>query len=93
MFAVRDDKAVEVPVFTGVRVMTGEKGRESAWIEVRGELSPNEMVVTSGQTQLSRGRKVRIRKPDLEPDPKKNPDAKAEDNKQKAESAKPEASK
>lgn len=92
VFAVRDDKAIEVPVSTGVRVMGGEKGRESAWIEVRGELLPNDMVVTSGQTQLSRGRAVRIRKPDSETEMKKS-DVKAEDRKQKTEMAKPEASK
>lgn len=92
IFAVRDDKAVEVPVTTGVRIMAGEKGRESAWIEVRGDLKPNDLVVTSGQTQLSRGRAVRIRKPDSEAETKKS-DGKAENNQQKSENAKPGVSK
>jgi hypothetical protein len=72
--------------------MGGDKGRESAWIEVRGDLLPNDVVVTSGQTQLSLGRAVRIRKPDSETEAKKS-DAKAEDKNQKTEMAKPEASK
>ncbi len=81
VFAVRDDKSVEIPVSTGVRILAGEKGRETAWIEVRGDLKPTDLVVTSGQTQLSRGRSVRIRIPDNDPDS------------QKSEKAKPEASK
>ncbi len=62
VFVVRQGKAVEVPVETGVRMMVGPKGGESAWVEVTGELKAGESVVTSGQTQLHRDREVRIRK-------------------------------
>ncbi|MSR80255.1 MAG: efflux RND transporter periplasmic adaptor subunit [Gemmataceae bacterium] len=63
VFVVREGKAVEVPVETGVRMVVGAKGQESAWVEVMGDLKVGEMVVTSGQSQLHRGREVRIRKP------------------------------
>ena len=63
VFVVREGKAVEVPVETGVRMVVGAKGQESAWVEVMGDLTVGEMVVTSGQSQLHRDREVRIRKP------------------------------
>lgn len=53
VFIVRDGKAY------GVEVKTGETGED--WIEVKGDLDAESVVVTSGQTKLADGTPVRIR--------------------------------
>jgi|GEM_PF-218107 len=79
VFAVRDGKAIDVPVTAGVRLVVKENGKEAAWVEVKGDLKLGEEVVTSGQSRLSDHRAVRLRSPD-EKEPglqeKKSPDDK-----------------
>lgn len=57
VFVADGGKAREVPVTPGVRVEVGADG----WVEVTGDLKPGAAVVTSGQSQLSEGKPVRVR--------------------------------
>jgi multidrug efflux pump subunit AcrA (membrane-fusion protein) len=57
VFVVEGDHAREVHVTTGVHIDVGTE----RWIEVTGVLKPGAMVVTSGQSQLSEGKRVRVR--------------------------------
>lgn len=61
VFVVRDEKAWDIPVTTGVRTIIKSGGREIPWVEVRGNLKIGEQVVTSGQSRLSDGRLIKIR--------------------------------
>ncbi|MBX7168642.1 MAG: efflux RND transporter periplasmic adaptor subunit [Pirellulales bacterium] len=53
LFVVRDQKAVEVPVSTGPL--------HEGWLEVAGEVHADDVVVTSGQSQLADGAAVVVR--------------------------------
>jgi multidrug efflux pump subunit AcrA (membrane-fusion protein) len=62
VFVVRDGRAREVPVRTGAAV----PGPGRTWVEVEGDLSAGDAVVTSGQSQLADGTAVRVREADKE---------------------------
>lgn len=64
VFVVRDGLSIDVPVTSGVRLVVKERGKEAAWVEVRGNLKLGEEVVTSGQSRLSDRREVRLRLPE-----------------------------
>lgn len=53
VFRVRDGRAEEVQVKVGVR--------GDGWVEVLGDLEPNDIVATSGQSQLSQGAPIELR--------------------------------
>lgn len=61
VFVVRDGKAIDVSVVPGSRLVLSENGKETAWVEVKGNLKPGEPVVTSGHSRLSDGRTVKFR--------------------------------
>ena len=62
VFAVRDGKAVEVPVtMTGLRIEGGSESDPRYRVEVVGALRPGEPVVTSGQSKLTDGVAVVVR--------------------------------
>src|SRR5205085_2523376 len=63
VFVVRDGKSTDVKVsLSGVRISLSDKnGRTQFWAEVRGDLKPGDMVVTSGQSQLAEGSRVVLR--------------------------------
>jgi len=50
-----------VPVEPGVRIEVPGKRRVEHWVEVLGDLPAESAVVTSGQTQLADGTRVRLR--------------------------------
>lgn len=56
VFCVREQQAIEVVVKTGVR--------GDGWIEALGEIRSGDVVVTSGQSQLSNGSAVEFRESD-----------------------------
>lgn len=62
-FVIRDGKAVETFVQLGDRVTVQEGDQRRTWIEVSGQIAPGDVIVTSGQTQLSQSREVRIHDP------------------------------
>jgi len=53
VFAIRDGKAVDVPIGTGVE--------GAGWVEVTGELEAGAQVVVSGQSQLADGTAILVR--------------------------------
>ena len=55
VFVVRESIAHAVPVEPGMRVEVGEDDRVQNWLEVTGDLTPNDQVVTSGHSQLAEG--------------------------------------
>ena len=67
VFVVRDGAAREVKVTPGVRLELQDGERTLHWLEVTAEpgakvkLTAGDQVVTSGQTQLSDGKAVRVR--------------------------------
>jgi multidrug efflux pump subunit AcrA (membrane-fusion protein) len=61
VFAIRDNKAVAVPVDTDLMMEVKENDRVRNWVEVKGDLKPGEQVVTSGQTKLVNGSPVKVR--------------------------------
>jgi multidrug efflux pump subunit AcrA (membrane-fusion protein) len=61
VFVVRDGRAHEVPVRTGVALDTAGAGGPRVWVEVEGDLRCGDAVVTSGQSQLAEGTPVRVR--------------------------------
>lgn len=61
VFVVDGGSAREVHVTPGVRLEIGAGGRTAGWVEVTGDLKPGAAVVTSGQSQLSEGKPVRVR--------------------------------
>jgi multidrug efflux pump subunit AcrA (membrane-fusion protein) len=61
VFVVDGGRAHEVHVTTGIRLEMGTGGRPAGWVEVTGELKAGAAVVTSGQSQLSEGKPVRVR--------------------------------
>jgi RND family efflux transporter MFP subunit len=63
LFVVREDKAHEVQVRTGITLPVTQSGQGRFWVEVEGDLPPGSMVVTSGQSRLAEGTPVRVRKP------------------------------
>ena len=63
VFAVRDGRAVEVPVRPGERLAVAGPRRPASWVEVGGDLPAGAVVVTSGHSQLAAGTPVRVRDP------------------------------
>ncbi|MCE9564310.1 MAG: efflux RND transporter periplasmic adaptor subunit [Planctomycetes bacterium] len=61
VFVVDGGTAREVQVTPGVRVEVGTANQPDGWVEVTGDLKPGAAVVTSGQSQLSEGKPVRVR--------------------------------
>lgn len=61
VFTVKDGKAHAVTIDPGTPMEIPSKGRKETWLEVRGELSPSDLVVTSGHSKLVEGSLVRIR--------------------------------
>lgn len=61
VFVVDGGNAREVHVTPGVRLEVGATGRTAGWVEATGDLKPGVAVVTSGQSQLSEGKPVRVR--------------------------------
>lgn len=63
VFVVREEKVVSVPIRIGMTLEVPGVNGPRSWIEVEGELKPEMLVVTSGQSQLTDGTPVRIRTP------------------------------
>ncbi len=61
VFVVRDGRAHEVQVRTGVALDVPGGGGPRGWVEVEGDLRCGDAVVTSGQSQLAEGTPVRVR--------------------------------
>jgi multidrug efflux pump subunit AcrA (membrane-fusion protein) len=61
VFVVRDGRAHEVQVRTGVGLDEAGAGGPRGWVEVEGDLRRGDAVVTSGQSQLAEGTPVRVR--------------------------------
>jgi multidrug efflux pump subunit AcrA (membrane-fusion protein) len=61
IFVARDGKAREVQVTPGIRVDVSKGIRDAGWVEVTGNVKPGEAIVTTGQSQLSDGKPLRIR--------------------------------
>lgn len=63
VFVVRDQTAFAVPVITGERIEAKEEAA-AHWLEIKGDIKPGDLVVTSGQSQLADESPVRIRTPE-----------------------------
>lgn len=61
VFIIENNQARSIPVKTGASLEVSERGRLRMWIEVTGNFPADAQVVTSGQTQLADGTRVRIR--------------------------------
>ena len=61
VFVVRDGRAHEVQVRTGVALDVPGAAGPRGWVEVEGDLRRGDAVVTSGQSQLAEGTPVRVR--------------------------------
>ncbi|MBX7103999.1 MAG: efflux RND transporter periplasmic adaptor subunit [Gemmataceae bacterium] len=61
VFVVEKDVAREVPVTTGPRFPTTSADKTRPWTEVTGKLRAGDKVITSGMSQLSDGKAVRLR--------------------------------
>lgn len=63
VFTVKDGKARAVTIELGMPMEVPTKGRKETWLEARGELSPEDVIVTAGHSKLVEGSPVRIRTP------------------------------
>lgn len=64
VFVIRDGKSQGIPVKLGQRIEETdgkEKGRTHLWFEVMGDIKPDDVVATSGQSQLANDTPVTIR--------------------------------
>jgi RND family efflux transporter MFP subunit len=63
VFVIENDHSREVHVKPGARLPVAGPSRQRTWIEVEGDLPEGAMVATSGHSQLSNGKAVRLRTP------------------------------
>jgi multidrug efflux pump subunit AcrA (membrane-fusion protein) len=63
VFVVDGDRARDVPVTIrqSLKVAGETSGYQKSWVEVSGDLHDSELIVTSGQSQLSDGATVKVR--------------------------------
>lgn len=67
VFTVKDGKAQAVTIQLGMPMEVPTKGRKETWLEVSGDLSPSDVIVTAGHSKLVEGSPVRIRTPGSQP--------------------------